>query len=143
VKHADIHRFVALLNARRRVREFEPANQRISLNQLLRGANSAWHGVKLGAPDWSAPSHSMALNVEIRRENMLFHLIFSGYWEALDFELPRLNNRVENGWRRWIDTALNSPHDIVEWEPAQSIPGYVYHAESRSIVILFTDVHET
>jgi hypothetical protein len=42
--------------------------------------------------------------------------------------------------RRWIDTALDSPYDIVEWETAQSIPGYVYRAESRSVVMLFTEV---
>jgi glycogen operon protein len=139
-KHADVHRFVTLLNARRRLREFELGNQRISLNQLLRGANSAWHGVKLGQPDWGTASHSIALNAEIRGENMVFHLIFNAYWEPLDFELPRLNSGGENGWRRWIDTALDSPDDIVEWEMAQSIPGYVYRAESRSVVMLFTAV---
>src|SRR5262249_24056171 len=127
-KHGDLQRFVTLLNARRRLREFEAKNQRISLNQLLRGANSAWHGVKLGQPDWGAASHSIALNVEIRREKMLVHLIFNAYWEALDFELPRLNSASQTGWRRWIDTALDSPHDIAEWERAQLIPGYVYRA---------------
>ena len=139
-KQADVHRFVTLLNARRRLREFEPGNQRVSLNQLLRQATSAWHGVKLGQPDWGAASHSIALNVEIKIENMLVHLIFNAYWQALDFELPRLNSAGENSWRRWIDTALDSPHDIVEWETAQSIPGYVYRAESRSVVMLFTEV---
>jgi isoamylase len=137
-KRPDVHRFVTLLNARRRLREFEPKNQRLSLNQLLRGANSAWHGVKLGQPDWGAASHSIALNVEIRRENMLFHLIFNAYWEALDFELPRLNSPGGVRWRRWIDTALDSPHDIVEWEAAQSFPSYTYRAESRSVVMLIS-----
>jgi glycogen operon protein len=139
-KHADVHRFVTLLNARRRLREFEPENQRISLNQLLRKAKSAWTGVKLGQPDWSAASHSIALTVEIRRENMLLHLIFNAYWEALDFELPRLNGAGEVRWRRWIDTALDSPHDIVGWETGQLIPDYVYRAESRSVVILFREL---
>ena len=137
-KRPDVHRFVTLLNARRRLREFEPKNQRISLNQFLRGANSAWHGVKLGQPDWGAASHSIALNVGIRRENMLFHLIFNAYWEALDFELPRLNSAGGVRWRRWIDTAIDSPHDIVEWEAAQSVPGYTYRAESRSVVMLIS-----
>jgi isoamylase len=53
-----------------------------------------------------------------------------------------LDSAGENPWRRWIDTALDFPSDIVEWERAQSIPGYVYRAESRSIVMLFTEVHE-
>jgi isoamylase len=137
-KHADLQRFVTLLNARRRLREFAPANQRICLNQLLRGANSAWHGVKLEQPDWSATSHSIAFTVEIRREKMLFHMIFNAYWQQLDFELPRLDSSGENQWRRWIDTALDSPHDIVEWETAEPVPGHAYRAEPRSVVMLFT-----
>ena len=48
-----MHRFVTLLNARRVLRDAEPERQRVSLNQLLRGVNLAWHGVKLNQPDWS------------------------------------------------------------------------------------------
>ena len=131
---------MTLLNTRRRLREFEPENQRICLTQLLRGANWAWHGVKLGHPDWSATSHSIAFTVEIRREKMLVHLILNAYWQPLDFELPRLDSGVGNRWRRWIDTALDSPHDIVEWDRAESVPGYAYRAESRSVVMLVTGV---
>ena len=139
-KHADVHRFVTLLNARRRLREFEPENQRISLNHLLRGANAAWHGVNLAQPDWNTTSHSIALTVEIPREKMFVHLIFNAYWQPLDFELPRLSGAGENRWRRWIDTALDSPNDIVEWEAAQSVTGSAYRAESRSVVVLFTSL---
>ena len=68
---------------------------------------------------------------------MLFHSIFNAYWEALDFELPRL----ENPWRRWIDTALDSPHDILQWETAESsVPGYVYRVQARSVVMLCAGV---
>src|SRR5260370_3480661 len=140
VKHADVRRFVTLLNTRRRLREFDPENQRICLTQLLRGANWAWHGVKLGQPDWSAPSHRIALTVKIRRERMLVHLILNAYWQPLDFDLPRLDSAVGNRWCRWIDTALDSPHDIVESDTAQLVPGYTYLAESRSVVMLFTGI---
>ena len=139
-KHADVQRFVTLLNARRRLREFEPEKQRICLNQLLRGANWAWNGVKLKQPDWSATSHSVALTLEIRRKKMLVHLLLNAYWQPLDFELPRLASVDENRWRRWIDTALETPHDIVEWEEAQLIPGYTYRAQARSVVVLFAGV---
>jgi len=139
-KHADVHRFVTLLNTRRHLREFEPENERICLTQLLRRANWAWHGVKLGHPDWSATSHSIAITVEIRREKLLVHLILNAYWQPLDFELPRLDDALGNPWRRWIDTALDSPRDIIEWEAAEPIPGYTYRAESRSVVMLFTEI---
>jgi len=139
-KHADVHRFVTLLNSRRVLRDPEPERQRVSLCQLLRGVNLAWHGVKLNQPDWSECSHSIAFTVEIREEKVLFHVILNAYWQPLDFELPRLDNAGENPWHRWIDTALDSPHDILEWDRAESVPGYAYRAESRSVVMLLTGV---
>ena len=139
-KHADVHRFVTLLNERRVLRDPEPERWRVSLNQLLRGVNLAWHGVKLNEPDWSECSHSIAFTVEIREEKLLFHVILNAYWQPLDFELPRLHRGGENPWHRWIDTALDSPHDIVEWDRAESVPGHAYRAESRSVVMLLTEV---
>src|SRR6266404_4767946 len=139
-KHADVHRFVTVLNARRVLRNLQPEGQRVSLNQLLRGANLAWHGVKLGQPDWGESSHSIAFTVEIRREKLLFHVILNAYWQPLDFELPRVNEAGKNPWRRWIDTAFDSPYDILQWETAESVPGYAYRVESRAVVMLFAEV---
>ena len=135
-KHADVHRFVTLLNARRVLRDPEPERQRVSLNQLLHGVNLVWHGIKLNQPDWGENSHSIAFTVEIREERLIFHVILNAYWQPLDFELPRLDSRGESPWRRWLDTGLDSPHDILEWETAELVPAYVYSAESRSVVIL-------
>jgi len=60
-KHADIHRFVTLLNARRVLRDLEPELQRLTLNQLLRSVNLTWHGVKLNQPDWGESSQALRL----------------------------------------------------------------------------------
>jgi glycogen operon protein len=139
-KHADVHRFVTLLNAKRVLRDLESELQRLSLNQFLRGVNLVWHGVKLNQPDWSESSHSIAFTLEISREKLLVHMIVNAYWQVLDFELPRLNNAHENAWRRWIDTALDSPRDIVEWQTAEPVPADVYRAESRSVVVLFMEI---
>ena len=139
-KHADVHRFTRLLNARRVVRDSRPENERINLNQLLRGTNLVWHGVKLNQPDWGENSHSIAFNVEVKAEKVLFHVIVNAYWEPLDFELPRLDNAAKNPWRRWIDTALDSPYDILEWTRAELLYRYDYRAESRSVVMLFRPI---
>jgi len=133
-KHADILRFVTLLNARRVLRDAEPERHRVTLNQLLRRVNLAWHGVKLNQPDWGEHSHSIAFTAELRQERLLFHVILNAFWKPLDFELPRLDSAGENPWRRWIDTALDSPHDILEWDRAEPVPGHAYRAESRSVV---------
>ena len=136
-KHADLHRFVTLLNARRVLRDPNPERQRVSLNQLLRGVNLVWHGIRLNQPDWSEQSHSIAFTAELRQERLLFHVILNAYWEPLDFELPRLDRAGGNPWHRWIDTDLDSPHDILELETAESVPGYAYRAESHSVVMLY------
>jgi glycogen operon protein len=133
-KHADILRFVTLLNARRVLRDAEPERYRVTLNQLLGRVNLAWHGVKLNQPDWGEHSHSIAFTAELRQERLLFHVILNAFWKPLDFELPRLDSAGENPWRRWIDTALDSPHDILEWDRAEPVPGHAYRAESRSVV---------
>jgi isoamylase len=136
-KHADVHRFVRLLVERRLLRSTEHEVQRLSLNQLLRQAKSSWHGVKLGQPDWGECSHSIAFSAELEQEKLLLHLILNGYWEPLDFELPSVNDGAADPWRRWIDTALDSPHDIVEWRSSTPVPGHVYRAGARSVVVLF------
>jgi len=141
-KHADVHRFVTLLlNARRRLRNTEIfERQRISLNRLLRGANLTWHSLKVGQPDWSMSSHSVALTVEMRDERLTVHLIANAYWEALDFELPQVGGPSVAPWRRWINTALDPPQDIVHWEAALPAPSFAIRAEPRSVIVLFAEV---
>src|SRR5206468_3734306 len=104
------HRFVMLLNARRRLRDVEDERRRVSLSTLIRDAEKAWHGVRLNQPDWGDCSRSVALGAKLRREGLVFHLILNAYWEPLDFELPRVEE--DGPWRRWIDTSLDSPGDI-------------------------------
>jgi isoamylase len=134
-KHADLHRFVTLLNARRILRGVEHERRRLSLNQMIRQANKAWHGVKLNQPDWSSHSHSLTFSLEIRKEKMLMHMILNAYWEALEFDLPPLDRGCT--WRRWIDTSLDSPDDIADWQASPGVPGFNYRAEARSVVVLF------
>ena len=138
-KHADLHRFVRLLIARRLLRDVEHERERVTLNRLIREAIKAWHGIKLHEPDWSDYSHSLALTAEIRRQELIFHLIVNAFWESLDFELPILSDGVRNSWRRWIDTSLDTPHDIVEWQAAPASPGTVYRTGPRSVVVLFAN----
>jgi len=135
-KHVDIFRFVRLLIQRRLLRDTSPERERKSLNQLIRQAHKAWHGVKPNQPDWSDNSHSLAFSVEIAKERLLFYLILNAYWESLDFELPSIEHGFREPWRRWIDTTLDSPEDIVEWQTASPVLGKTYRAGPRSIVAL-------
>jgi isoamylase len=135
-KHAGLHRFVQLLAARRALRKMGSDRHKLSLNQLLRGANKAWHGVKLHQPDWNPRSHSLVLGAEVPEENLSFYIIFNAYWEPLEFELPTKIHPAGNFWRRWIDTSLDSPQDIQDWPAAPVVTGRTYRAGPRSVVVL-------
>jgi glycogen operon protein len=134
-RHADVLRFARLLAARRVLRDAGGQRRQVSLNHLIREASTTWHGIKVGQPDWGDRSHSLALTVRAG-DRLRFHLILNAYWEALRFELPPATGEGHGPWRRWIDTFLDSPDDIVEWESAPPVPGPTYRAEPRSVVVL-------
>jgi isoamylase len=135
-KHADVHRFVRLLIARRLLRDSSAERQRIPLSQLISVGIKGWHGVRLNQPDWSPKSHSVAFSAELQKERLLIYVIFNAFWEPLDYELPSIDPKKENSWRRWIDTFQDSPNDIVAWQDAPAVPGKVYRAGPRSVVVL-------
>ena len=135
-KHADIFRFVKLLNARRLLRTTVHEEQRRSLSQLICEAAKAWHGVRLNQPDWSDRSHTLAFTAELKQDGLLFHFILNAFWEPLDFELPGSPDDSDQ-WRRWIDTACASPDDIFPWDQAPTVPGLSYAVQPRSVVVLY------
>jgi isoamylase len=136
-KHGDVHRFVSLLTARRLLRDVAPERERMTLNQLISEAFKDWHGVKLRQPDWGDDSHSIAFSARLGNPDHLIHFIFNAYWEALDFELPPLDNGSKNPWSRWIDTYLDSPEDIVAWQDSIPVAGTSYRVGPRSVVLLW------
>ena len=137
-KRADLHRFVSVLNAQRVLRDVEHERRGVPLNQLIRDADITWHGVSLGQPDWRPSSHSVAFTARVPGERASVHVILNAYWEPLEFELPSIAGNELEPWRRWIDTDLDAPHDIVEWKAAPPVPGPRYRAAPRSVVLLFT-----
>jgi glycogen operon protein len=134
-KHPDVHRFVKILTRRRVRRDTGAEQEGLSLNEFLESSVHAWNGIKLGQPDWSTHSHSLALSADFPQEDRHFHLIMNAYWEPLEFELPLLRGGTES-WCRWIDTALDPPNEIVEFQSASRISGQTYRADARSVVVL-------
>src|SRR2546426_1403793 len=137
-KRADVHRFVTLLNARRVLRDVEHERQRVALDQLIRQADISWHGVRLHAPDWGHDSHSVAFTIRYTEEGVFFHFIFNAYWEPLEFALPSAAEGCVRPWHRWIDTFLDSPDDIIDWDWAPLAAGGSYRAQPRAVVVLIT-----
>jgi len=138
-KHADVLRFVRLLLARRTERGAGQARRRVSLVDMLHNARTAWHGVRLLSPDWGDHSHSLAFGAEMPEWGVQMHFIASAYWETLNFELPHESGR--EAWRRWIDTSLDAPEDIVPWETAGAVLDPAsYRVGPRSVVVLWRRV---
>jgi glycogen operon protein len=141
-KHAEVHRFLTLLTERRLLRDEEPERQRMTLTELIRQSSKGWHGVKLNQPDWSDSSRSVAVFVEAKEAKLLFYCILNVHWEPLEFELPPLAAGSREVWRRWIDTSLESPNDIVGWRVAQPVLERSYMSGARSVVVLLTNLAE-
>jgi glycogen operon protein len=133
-RYDNIHRFVKQMIRLRLSLDVFQEDQGLSLNQLLQRAQIDWHGVKLHQPDWSDQSHSLAFTVQVRE--MLFHIIFNAYREALKFDLPPSAAEARAGWRRIIDTYLESPEDICSMAEAPSVEYPTYLAQPHSVVLL-------
>jgi glycogen operon protein len=133
-RHADVRRFVKLLNAFRQRRDIVDEGSPQNLNQLLERADIRWSGVAIGCPDWSEQSHALAFTLKSLRGRFLLHGMINAYWEALTFELP--TSAHGQPWRRCIDTTLPSPHDISPWEDAPAVEGTRYLVGPRSVVLL-------
>ena len=114
--------------------------RRLTLTQLIAEASKSWHGVRLGHADWGDDSHSIAFTAELRDEGVLVHLILNAYWEPLEFELHLKREDKPLVWRRWIDTALESPDDIMPWQSATPIATGTYRADGRSVAVLIADL---
>jgi glycogen operon protein len=132
VKNAGLLRFVRTW-IRHRLRGNARKAEDISLNRLLRETRYEWHGVELGKPDWGTDSHALAFTARLQTGRVRLHGMISSYWEPLDFQLP---DPGPIPWRRWVDTSLPSPEDILDYAASPPVNGGRYRVAPRSIVLV-------
>lgn len=142
-RHRDVRRFVQELIRLRLHFDKVSLEDDLTLNQFLAQARFEWHGVKLHQPDWDPDSHSLALTAQNLSGTKLFHFMANAYWEALSFDLPRLQDEAAVGWRRLMDTALPAPGDICREVEAPLVAEASYLVQPRSLVLLFSNIHPT
>jgi glycogen operon protein len=95
----------------------------------------AWHGTRLGQPDWGEESRELGMHLVGRDGGDPIYLFASAHWEPRQFDLPSL--KAPRRWRRFVDTSL-------EGDPAAAEPGSepplpsakAYVAGPRSVVVL-------
>jgi glycogen operon protein len=136
-KHGDILRFVKMMIALRRGRDLRVEHLDLTLEELLRYQQVAWHGVRLNEPDWRYESHSLAATISLIGYPATLHLMFNAYWEPLDFAVPPPDAASE-AWRVCIDTAADAPHDICAVTEAPIVNDDTYRVEPRSVVMLLS-----
>lgn len=135
-RHADLVRFVGQVVRLRLALNPGMPSQGVSLAEFLTRSHAEWHGVRLGAPDWSEDSRSLAVSLTALDGSLQVHALFNAWWEPLDFELPG----AAAGWRRLVDTARPPPDDVRPWGEAPLLRATGYRAEPRSVVVLATDL---
>jgi glycogen operon protein len=131
--NADIYRFIRGLIALRREHPTLTADYRLGnrhYEEMLE-EGVTFHGVKLHQPDWSYFSHSLAMHFQGLAGDVGFYLIANAYWKALEFELP-----TGVRWKRFVDTYLEPPEDLVPEDQAPFVVGSTYKVGPRSVVIL-------
>jgi glycogen operon protein len=139
-KHADLHRFVKHLIRGRLKRDSALEAYSMSLKQMLEHPHITWHGVKLNQPDWSHQSHSLALTFHSLSGSLSNHVMINAYHEPLEFEIPVNSEEIRYNWRRWVDTFLQSPDDIVSWQEGLSILAATYTVQPYAIAVLISEL---
>jgi isoamylase len=139
-RHAGVHRFVRLLLAARLRRGLAVEDPGLTLNQLLAQARLQWHGVRLDRPDWGETSHSVAITAWNLTRKFAFHLMVNAWEKPLAFAVPTALDLPGRGWRRWIDTSLPTPDDIMPLEEALAVAGTTYALPPHSLAVLVASV---
>jgi isoamylase len=143
-RNADFVRFVRMMIA---LRKAHPILRRRTFFTGERGGQPPeilWHGIEPAQPDFSYDSHSLAFALDGRRSdrpNLIdrdIYVAMNSYREPLDFKIPAAP--TGRPWRRVVDTALDSPQDIVPENEGPHIPVLqVYRVQAHSLIILVSE----
>jgi glycogen operon protein len=139
-RHADVLRFMRFLIAARLMRDMAVNDPGLPLNQIIRQARIEWHGVRLGQPDWGRDSHCIAFTAWSLSGQVAFHLMVNAWREPLEFELPPTRGLTGNRWRRWVDTSLPSPADIVTLAEAPAVTYETYRLTAYSLAVMYSSL---
>jgi isoamylase len=130
--NADLFRFTARLI---RFRRAHPSLRRRTFFEDEPEPAVAWHGTRLGEPDWSDESRTLGMHLLGSNGDEPIYLFANAHWEPCPFELPRPG--AGRRWRRFVDTTLGPPEDALEPGAEKALPsGRTYAAGPRSVVVL-------
>ncbi len=126
--HGDIFRFFQQMIA------FRKAHPSLGRSRFWR-EDVQWYGVGADV-DRSPDSHSLAFYLDgASQDDRNLYVMINAWWQDLVFSVQQGN---PEDWQRAIDTARQSPHDILE--PGQEVPlqSLDYTVRARSVVVLIS-----
>ena len=97
-------------------------------------ADVAWHGARLDAPGWGDPNgRLLAVTIAGTGDEEDLHVILNMSENAIDVEIPQIAGRT---WHAAIDTARESPFDVVERARQMPYAGRCYRTSAHSVAAL-------
>ncbi len=94
----------------------------------------SWHGTRIGDPDWTGKSRTLAFQLHGWHSMPDIYVMFNAHWQWQEFSLPPHDGQWD--WKRLVDTRLPSPDDIVDESDAVPLdPRDHYNVGPRSTVI--------
>ena len=98
-------------------------------------ADVTWHGARLHVPQWDdSENRLLAYTLAgVKNQDADLHIIFNLSHLPCEVELPDIPGRV---WHRALDTALDSPDDILEPGRQTLCSRPAYPAMPRSVVVM-------
>lgn len=126
ITHADHLRFVIQMVA------FRKAHPTLGRGRFWRD-DIRWHGVG-NATDLSYNSHSLAYCLRgASQSDCDLYVMINAYHEPLSFTIQETRS---GGWKRAIDTSLQSPYDIAEPGREVAVTSMEYRVNARSVAVL-------
>ena len=140
-RHADMLRFTREMIALRR------RHRSLRRDRFLTGAldpgphgrpDIVWHGDQLGQPEWDDPeSETLAFTLAaIYADGWDLHVMINMSPRGHLMAIPDAGGSVNERWFRAVDTALESPEEIVPPHQQHAVVLNNYHVASHSVVVL-------
>jgi isoamylase len=124
--HSDHFRFV------KRMIAFRKSHPTLGRAHFWRD-DVRWHGVG-DSTDLSYYSHSLAYCLRgASQGDCDLYVMINAYHEPLTFQIQE---NISGGWRRAIDTGLESPNDIADPGREAIVPSTEYRVHARSVAVL-------
>ncbi|HSD65097.1 MAG TPA: glycogen debranching protein GlgX [Vicinamibacteria bacterium] len=130
-RNADLFRFTQRLV---RFRKAHPSLRRRTFFEDEPRPLVAWHGARLGKPDWTGESRTLGMHLLAANGDEPIYVITNAHWEARAFDLPK--PWPGSVWRRFVDTSLPPGEDAVEPGAEAPVAPGRYPAGPRSVVVL-------